>query len=116
MTSAIAQGAGRPRGDYILSTKVGRLLSANPAPSGTDLEAGGFAVPDDLIRRFDFSRDGVLRSLDATLGRLGVSRVNIVYVHDPDEHVDQVITEAIPALAELRDQGAIGAVGVGMNR
>ena len=108
--------AGRPRADYVLSTKVGRLLEPNPAPTGSDLESGGFAVPDDLVRRFDFSRDGVLRSLEASLGRLGVSRVDIVYVHDPDEHLDQAISEAIPALAELRDQGVIGAVGAGMNQ
>jgi D-threo-aldose 1-dehydrogenase len=108
--------AGRPRDAYVLSTKVGRLLEPNPAPRGTDLPAGGFAVPDDLVRRFDFSRDGVLRSLDASLARLGVSRVDIVYVHDPDEHVEQAITGALPALAELRDQGVIGAVGIGMNQ
>jgi D-threo-aldose 1-dehydrogenase len=108
--------ADRPRADYALSTKVGRLLEPNPVPAGSDLDSGGFAVPDDLVRRFDFSRDGVLRSLEASLGRLGVSRVDVVYVHDPDEYVDQVIAEAIPALAELRDQGVIGAVGVGMNQ
>ncbi len=108
--------AGRPRGDYVLSTKVGRLLEPNPTPTGSDLESGGFAVPDDLVRRFDFSRDGVLRSLEASLGRLGVSHVDIVYVHDPDEHVDQAISEALPALATLRDQGVIGAVGAGMNQ
>lgn len=108
--------AGRPRDSYTLSTKVGRLLEPNPAPTGSDLPAGGFAVPDDLVRRFDFSRDGVLRSLEASLGRLGVTRIDIVYVHDPDEHVQQAVTHAIPALAELRDQGVIGAVGVGMNQ
>ncbi len=108
--------AGRPRADYVLSTKVGRLLVPNPAPTGSDLGAGGFAVPDDLVRRFDFSRDGVLRSLEASLDRLGVGRVDIVYVHDPDEHMDQAIAEAIPALAELRDQGVVGAVGAGMNQ
>ncbi len=108
--------AGRPRADYVLSTKVGRLLAPNPAPTGSDLASGGFAVPDDLVRCFDFSRDGVLRSLEGSLGRLGVSRVDIVYVHDPDEHVDQAITEALPALAELRAQGVIGAVGAGMNQ
>jgi D-threo-aldose 1-dehydrogenase len=90
--------SGRPRDAYILSTKVGRLLEPNPAPKGSDLSAG------------------VLRSLEASLGRLGVSRVDIVYVHDPDEHVEQAITGAIPALAELRDQGVVGAVGVGMNQ
>ena len=108
--------AGRPRDGYTLSTKVGRLLVPNPAPSGSDLASGGFAVPDDLVRRFDFSRDGVLRSLESSLRRLGVSRIDIAYVHDPDEHMDQAITEAIPALAELRDQGVIDAVGVGMNQ
>ena len=73
-------------------------------------------MPDDLRRRFDFSRDGVLRSLESSLGRLGVSQVDIVYVHDPDEHVDQAIAEAIPALTELRDQAVVGAVGAGMNQ
>jgi D-threo-aldose 1-dehydrogenase len=108
--------AGRPRDAFVLSTKVGRLLEPNPAPAGSDLRTGGFAVPDGLLRRFDFSRDGVLRSLESSLGRLGVGRVDIVYVHDPDEHVDQAITEAIPALTELRDQGVVGAVGAGMNQ
>jgi len=108
--------AGRPRDDYVLSTKVGRLLEPNPAPAGSDLRTGGFAVPDDFRRHFDFSRDGVLRSLESSLDRLGVSRVDVVYVHDPDEHVDQAIAEAIPALTELRDQGVVSAVGAGMNQ
>jgi len=108
--------AGRPRAGYLLSTKVGRLLEPNPAPTGSDLASGGFAVADDLVRRFDFSRDGVLRSLESSLRRLGVDRIDIVYVHDPDEHVGQAIDEALPALADLRDQGVIGAVGVGMNQ
>jgi D-threo-aldose 1-dehydrogenase len=108
--------AGRPRGDYLLSTKVGRLLLPNPAPVGSDLGAGGFAVPDDTVRRFDFSRSGVLRSLESSLRRLGVSRIDLVYLHDPDDHLDQAIAEAAPALVELRDQGVIGAVGAGMNQ
>jgi D-threo-aldose 1-dehydrogenase len=108
--------AGRPRDDYILSTKVGRLLEPNAAPTGSDLASGGFAVPDDLVRRFDFSRDGVLRSLEASLGRLGVSRVDVVYVHDPDEHMDQAVAQAVPVLTELRAQGVIGAVGAGMTQ
>jgi D-threo-aldose 1-dehydrogenase len=108
--------ADRPRDAYILSTKVGRRLEANPAPTGSDLPAGGFAVPDDLVRRLDFSRDGVLRSLESSLARLGVSRVDIVYVHDPDDHLDQAVAEAIPALIGLRDQGVVGAIGTGMNQ
>ncbi|HET9082590.1 MAG TPA: aldo/keto reductase [Trebonia sp.] len=108
--------AARPRDEYVLSTKVGRLLEPNPAPTGSDMRTGGFAVPDDLLRRFDFGRDGVLRSLEASLDRLGLSRVDVVYVHDPDEHLDQAIAEAVPVLAELRGQGVIGAVGAGLNQ
>jgi len=107
--------AGRPRAEFTVSTKVGRLLEPHPAPTGSDLTAGGFAVPDTLIRRFDYSRDGVRRSLEASLDRLGLDNVDIVYVHDPDDHMDAALNEALPALAELRDQGVIGAIGAGMN-
>jgi D-threo-aldose 1-dehydrogenase len=107
---------GRPREEYVLSTKVGRLLVPNPAPTGSDLASGGFAVPDDLTRVLDYSADGVRRSLDASLERLGLDRVDIVLVHDPDDHADQAVREALPALIKLRDQGMIGAVGLGMNQ
>ncbi|MFF1810953.1 aldo/keto reductase [Streptomyces sp. NPDC058251] len=107
--------AHRPRAEFTVSTKVGRLLEPHPAPTGSDLAAGGFAVPDTLIRRPDYSRDGVLRSLEGSLTRLGLDRVDIVYVHDPDDHLDIAVEQALPALAALRDQGVIGAVGVGMN-
>ncbi|MFD3519941.1 aldo/keto reductase [Streptomyces sp. NPDC058653] len=107
--------ARRPREEFAVSTKVGRLLEPHPAPTGSDLPAGGFAVPDTLIRRPDYSRSGMLRSLDASLDRLGLDRVDIVYVHDPDDHLDTAVAEAIPALLDLRDQGVIGAVGVGGN-
>lgn len=106
--------AGRQRGEFAVSTKVGRLLVPNTHPSGSDL-AAGFDVPDDLIRVFDFSRDGVLRSLEASLRRLGMDHVDVVLVHDPDEQLDRAIAEAIPALVELREQGVIRAVGAGMN-
>ncbi|MYZ40909.1 aldo/keto reductase [Streptomyces sp. MnatMP-M17] len=107
--------AHRPRAEFTVSTKVGRLLEPHPAPTGSDLAAGGFAVPDTLIRRPDYSRDGVLRSLEGSLTRLGLDRVDVVYVHDPDDHLDTALDQALPALAALRDQGVIGAVGVGMN-
>lgn len=100
----------------VLSTKVGRLLEPNPAPTGSDLESGGFDVPDDLVRRFDFTRDGVLRSFESSLRRLGVDRVDVVYLHDPDDHADDAVRYGVPALAELRDQGLVGAIGVGMNQ
>lgn len=107
--------AHRPRAGFTVSTKVGRLLEPHPAPTGSDLAAGGFAVPDTLVRRPDYSRDGVLRSLESSLTRLGLDRVDIVYVHDPDDHLDVALDETLPALAALRDQGVVGAIGVGMN-
>jgi D-threo-aldose 1-dehydrogenase len=106
---------GRPRDEFVVSTKVGRLLVPNPTPVGTDLAAGGFAVPDDLIRERDFSRDGVRRSIEASLRRLDLDRVDIVYLHDPENHMDIALREAIPALVELREQGVIRAIGAGMN-
>ena len=105
-----------PRSAFALSTKVGRLLVPNLAPAGSDLAAGGFAVGDELTRERDYSADGVRRSIDASLERMGTDRVDIVLVHDPDEHADEALAEAIPALIRLREQGVIGAVGVGMNQ
>jgi D-threo-aldose 1-dehydrogenase len=106
----------RPRPEYILSTKVGRVLEDNPAPVGSDLAAGGFAVPDRLRRRYDYSAAGVRRSLEDSLTRLGLDRVDIVYVHDPDDYVDEAIAGAIPELVRMREEGIIGAAGVGMNQ
>jgi hypothetical protein len=108
--------AAYPRAQYVVSTKVGRLLVRNPAPTGSDLPTGMLAVPDTLTRRLDYSRDGVRRSLEASLRRLGLDRIDVALVHDPDDFVDQTISEAIPALVELRELGVIGAVGVGMNQ
>ncbi|MFC8343252.1 aldo/keto reductase [Streptomyces sp. NPDC057280] len=104
----------RPRDEYVISSKVGRLLVPNEHPTGVDDQ--GFVVRDDLRRQWDFSRDGVLRSLEATLERTGLDRIDVVYLHDPDEHWQQAADEAMPALADLRDQGVIGAIGAGMNQ
>lgn len=106
---------GRPRREYLLSTKVGRLLEPNPHPTGSDL-ANGFAVSDQLRRVRDYSGDGVRRSLDASLARIGVDRVDIALVHDPDDYVEEAISQAIPALARLRAEGVVSAIGIGMNQ
>ncbi|WP_374771413.1 aldo/keto reductase [Streptomyces sp. NBC_01463] len=105
----------RPRAEFTVSTKVGRLLEPHPSPTGSDLAAGGFAVPSTLRRRPDYSRDGVLRSLEASLERLGLDRIDLALVHDPDEHMDTALAESLPALTELRAQGVVGAIGIGMN-
>jgi D-threo-aldose 1-dehydrogenase len=106
--------AERPRGEYTVSSKVGRLLV--PADPPRDSDDGGFDVPGDLTRVWDFSRDGVLRSIESSLERLGVGRLDLVYVHDPDHHWKAAIEGAVPALAELRDQGVIRGFGAGMNQ
>jgi D-threo-aldose 1-dehydrogenase len=106
---------GRPRDEYVVSTKVGRLLVPSPETAHRP-DPEGFDVPADLRRVWDFSRDGVRRSLAASLERTGLERIDIVYLHDPDDHWQQAMDEAIPALVELRDQGVVGAIGAGMNQ
>jgi D-threo-aldose 1-dehydrogenase len=106
----------RPRQLFVISTKVGRMLEPNPRPAGSDLAAGGFAVPDTLRRRFDFGAAAVRRSLEGSLERLGLDRVDLVYVHDPDDHVDEALAGAVPELIRMREEGLVTAVGVGMNQ
>lgn len=93
--------AGQRRDSFVVSTKVGR--------SPVDPEGNQRAA-------YDFSRDSVLRSLDESLNRLGLDAVDIVLIHDPDEHWQQALSETYPALVELRDQGVVTAVGAGMNQ
>lgn len=116
--SEARMGAGlarHPRPEWVLSTKVGRLLEPTPERAG-ELDDDGFAVPATHRRVWDFSRDGILRSLEESLTRLGTDRIDIVYLHDPDDHWEQASTEGIGTLIELRDQGVLGAVGAGMNQ
>jgi D-threo-aldose 1-dehydrogenase len=101
---------GRDRDDAVVATKVGRLLEPGAA-SETIFEG----VPA-LHAVFDFSYDGVMRSLEASLGRLGLDRVDVVHVHDPDDHAAEALAGAFPALRKLRDEKVIGAVGAGMNQ
>ncbi|WP_242088641.1 aldo/keto reductase [Curtobacterium sp. DN_7.5] len=107
--------AGRPRDEYLVSTKVGRLLVPGRG-GGDDLASGGFAVPDDTVRQWDPSPSGVRRSLDESRGRLGLDHVDIAYLHDPDVYsLTDGLTQALPTLADLRDEGVVRAVGVGSN-
>jgi D-threo-aldose 1-dehydrogenase len=93
----------RPRDTFVLSTKVGRLV--RPSPDPTVLDAA-----------FDFSADGVHRSLEESLERLGLDHVDIVLLHDPDDHFGEAVDGALPELMRLRDSGLVDAVGVGMNQ
>jgi D-threo-aldose 1-dehydrogenase len=104
---------GKPRDEYVLSSKVGRIIYEADTDA-TDDE--GFAVTSRRRRRWDFSRDGVLQSIEDSLRRIGTDRLDVVFVHDPDDHYEEAVATAFPALIELRDQGVIGAIGSGMNQ
>ena len=111
--------AGHPRDGYVLSTKVGRLLRADAPPNPDDFGPDG--LPFDkgtpaVSTVYDYSRDGVLTSIEESLARLGKDRLDLVYIHDPDNYVAEALATAFPALIELREQGVISAIGAGMNQ
>ncbi|MFJ4621906.1 aldo/keto reductase [Streptomyces sp. NPDC088812] len=103
-----------PRAAYTVSTKVGRRLE--PADGTGDDLADGFAVPATARRVWDFTADGIRRTLEASLDRLGLDRVDVVYLHDPDDHAEEAFREGYPALERLRSEGVVGAIGAGMNQ
>jgi D-threo-aldose 1-dehydrogenase len=112
--------AGIERASYTLSTKVGRLIDIDEDRRD---RGDGFAV-DGRRAYFDYTRDGVLRSLESSIRRLRTGRIDLLLLHDIGEltHGErharvlaQALDEALPAMAELRDQGAVGAIGLGVN-
>jgi D-threo-aldose 1-dehydrogenase len=105
--------AGRPRAEFVLSTKVGRRLVA--APGDVQGVAGFYGTPQ-LTRVRDYSRDGVLVALEDSLRRLRTDRIDIALIHDPDDHAEQALDGAYAALNQLRTEKVIRAVGVGMNQ
>lgn len=117
--------AALPRDDFVLSTKVGRLVRPLAAlRPGDDLDHQAIGDRDDAYyagvgdRRivFDYSADGVRRSVEASLERLGLERIDILYIHDPDRHWREALDGAYPALDRLRSEGLVGAIGAGMNQ
>jgi D-threo-aldose 1-dehydrogenase len=99
--------SGRPREEFVVSTKVGRLLQ----PGRSEWHGA-----PELVDYFDFSYDAARRSLEESLGRLGLDRVDIAFVHDPDDHFDEALAGSFRALRRLRDEGAVRAIGVGANQ
>ncbi len=104
--------AGRDRDSFVLATKVGRLLVPDPA---RDQDVWSEELPP-IGPVFDYSYDGTLRSLDESLRRLGMDRVDILHIHDPDNHYEEAMKGSYRALVRLRDEGVIRAVGAGMNQ
>ncbi|GAT71548.1 aldo/keto reductase [Microbacterium hydrocarbonoxydans] len=99
---------GVPRDDVVIATKVGRLLVDAEGRPVTGAASGHDSVAD-------LSRDGVWRSLEGSLARLGVDRIDVLHLHDPLD-VDAAVAGALPALAELREQGVVRAISVGLGR
>ncbi|HEX2113266.1 MAG TPA: aldo/keto reductase [Alphaproteobacteria bacterium] len=115
-------GAGlraRPRDEFVLSTKIGKLLRAvDRAPEGIFVGAPPFEIA------YDYSYDGTLRSLEESLKRIGLDRVDVLLIHDVNrkyhgarvmERLDEALAGACKALGRLRDEGVIGAFGPALN-
>ena len=118
---------GKPREDYIISTKVGRLLKPWPKRYGARRHRGAWLSPPDFEVRFDYSYDGIIRAYEDSLQRLGLPEVDALFVHDLDRsyHVSrfeyearmsQLVNGGIDALRDLRAEAKVQAIGVGVNR
>ena len=103
--------AGKPRPDFVLSTKVGRLL----VPGDDRDKPAHWRDGEPFKAVFDYSPEAVASSLSMSRERLGIERFDILYVHDAHDHVAQALAGAGPALTGLRDAGEVGAVGCGIN-
>ena len=98
---------GKPRHGFAISTKVGRLLR----PGRSEWHGA-----PDARRLFRFSYEAALRSLEESLERLGLDRVDVAYVHDPDDHFAEALAGSFRALQRLRGEGVVRAIGVGANQ
>jgi D-threo-aldose 1-dehydrogenase len=100
------------RDSFAISTKVGRLLR----PAMAEAEDGHYQGTPAVRPQFDFSHDGVMRSVEESLARLGLDHVDVLLVHDPDDHYEDAVSGAFRALRRLRDDGTVKAIGAGMNQ
>ncbi|TDE15985.1 aldo/keto reductase [Jiangella asiatica] len=101
----------RPRDRFVLCTKVGRLIE----PGGPDTQPIWADPPAGVGPRLDRSYAATLRSLEDSLERLGADRVDVLHIHDPEQDYPTALAQTYRALAELRDDGVIGAVSLGVN-
>lgn len=110
--------ASGPDDDVVVASKVGRLLRADAPVDLTQYHEGEpiFKDTPPVNPVFDFSYDGVMRSLEESLERMGIDRLGVVHIHDPDDHLEEALDGAYRALDRLRSEGTIQAVGAGMNQ
>jgi D-threo-aldose 1-dehydrogenase len=102
---------GRPRSEFILCTKVGRLIE----PGGPDIEPIWAEPPRGVGPRLDYSYAAVMRSFEESLARMGIDRIDVLHIHDPELDFAKASSSALKALTELRGRGTIGAVSLGVN-
>lgn len=102
----------KPRDEFVISTKVGRLIR----PGGTPEPGQAWKGTPPLNPVFDFSYDATMRSVEESLTRLGLDRLDVLLIHDPDEHYEQALDGAYRALDRLRTEGTVRAIGAGMNQ
>jgi D-threo-aldose 1-dehydrogenase len=113
---------GRPRGSYVVSTKAGRLMLPD---AGVQPGENGWAAPLPFRPHFDYSYEGIMRSHEDSLQRLGLDQIDILYVHDIGQathgarhaHYWDQLTQGggFRALVQLREQGSVRAIGLGVN-
>ena len=99
-----------PRADFRLSSKVGRVLEP-----GESTEPNEYVDLDPFTPVFDYTPSGIRRSFESSLERLGLDSIDILYIHDPDDYLDQAIDEAYPELDKMRSEGLVSSIGVGTN-
>ena len=102
---------GRPRSEFVLCSKVGRLIE----PGGPDIQPIWAEPPPGIGPRLDYSYGATIRSFEASLERMGIDRIDILHIHDPDLDYQTASTEALRALRELRGRGTIRAISLGVN-
>ncbi len=102
---------GRPRDEFVLCTKVGRLIE----PGGPDLQPIWAEPPAGVGPRLDYSYDATIRSFEASLERMGIDRIDVLHIHDPELDFPIASTETFSALVELRGRGTIRAISLGVN-
>lgn len=96
----------------VISTKIGRLLVS----STTDIDDFFLDADNSVERKFDFTAAGVRASFESSLQRLGIDHIDILFIHDPDNHADDAVLKAYPELERMRSEGLIKAIGIGMNQ
>ena len=106
----------QPRDEFVISTKVGRLIVNTEKSNAAEKFIGS---PKDKDTEFNFTYDGVMKSFEDSLSRLGLNKIDILYIHDPDnhpEHFQEAKQGAQKALVKLKDEGVVKAIGCGMNQ